>query len=172
MKTHGLIIALLLLTLGLSAQSFEATIGGSVVAPEEVPAAVKASQEQYFPGVAVRSWRMLSASVTQGSGTVYVSVFTENQTNTHAQYTAAGQGIAAITQYAPNALPTGIQQALSTTYADYKLTGAALVKALPTGTSAYRLRLRKAAQKLTVWVDENGKEVSGNQIPDTADPAE
>ena len=169
MKSNFLILALFLVTLGLQAQEYDVNYTGGTIAAEEVPAAVLATQAQLFPNAEVRVWRKRAASSQHGSRTVYISAFNANQVNTRVQIKEDGTGISVYSSYAKSALPQGIQDLLANSYADYKLTGAAEITELKTNKSGFRIRLRKGASKLVLWLDENGQEISANQIPPTAE---
>lgn len=137
------------------------------IQPEEVPEAVKTAQSGYFPGLAVNLWEKQTASGAEQSGSRYVASFKDGSNQTiRARYLNDGTGVSATTYYLSGTkLPSVIQSAATQDYPNYTLRSGEKLQLLATGKIVFRLRLRKGAQKLVVYVDSNGDEVSKNQIP-------
>lgn len=136
------------------------------VSADEVPANVVATQSAIF-SVAVRSWEKQTASGNNKAGTRYVASFMEQaKIVTRARYTDSGTGLTATTYYRAEQLPTVIQEAAATNYGGYKLESGEKVLYISTKENFFRLRLRKGAQKLVVYVDNNGNELEKNEVPD------
>lgn len=169
MKFLFLSLTLFFGTFILVAQDAEATLGTTVVPVEEVPQVVRDAQEALFPGVAVRTWRKRSAEGQRIAKTTFLAIFNQDKINTRVQFAEDGTGISVYATYAEAALPAPIQASLTTTYSDYRLTGAAEITALKSGKSGFRLRFRDGAKKLVLWVDENGQEITGTQTPDVVE---
>lgn len=68
-------------------------------------------------------------------------------------------------------LPQAIQDAAKTNYTGYTLTSGEQITVLPTGVIYYRIQLRKGAQKLVVYVDANGQEITKDNLPKTVTEA-
>lgn len=83
-----------------------------------------------------------------------------------ARYYTNGVGTTATTYFSGSQLPTAIQDAAASNYADYTLYSGEQIIALPTGSVYYRLRLTKGAQRLVVYTDESGNEVAADDLPE------
>ena len=165
----------ILFILSLVACSFvtQAQVNASLQAVDanDVPAAVISSQATYFPGITVTVWEKQSTSARSKSAERYVANFRNNGQKARAKYTPNGAGTTAITYYSGSKLPAAIQNAVATNYAGYTLTSGEEIIALQKDETYFRLRLRKGAQKLVVYVDENGNELSAQQVPDEVEEA-
>lgn len=133
---------------------------------DEVPAAVITSQANFFPNVNVNVWEKQTANGKNASGERYVANFQNNGQKARARYYAHGEGITAVTYFIGKELPTEIQEAAATSYAGYSLISGEQILLLQTSDVYYRLRLRRGAQKLVVYVDENGKELPIEKVPE------
>ena len=162
MKNLLIVLAMLTLTFNLSAQA-----GASVqkVDASEVPQAVLDAQNQYFPGITVNFWEKQSASFRDKSGARYVANFQNNGQKTKARYYSNGTGGTATAYHVAKELPQAIQNAAASNYPNYKLLSGEQITALAKSKSAFRLRLRNGAQRLVVFVDANGNELSANSLP-------
>lgn len=147
----------------ITAQSYSYSI--TVVDASAVPSVVTSAQETYFPGVSVTRWEKHTTTGKDKSKDRYVAAFNDNGQKARARYTYQGKAISATTYYAGSQLPQAIQDAATTNYPGYKLMSGEKTVALTSSKEVYRIRLRKGAQKLVVYVDANGKEISKNQIP-------
>lgn len=159
-----LILSLFLLT-HLQAQQYNAQVGVSLIDASEVPEAVKASQEQYFPNMPVRQWKKQEHQNARTARVQYLAVFNYEGKNTRARYQANGQGLTSYTNYRPQALPAAIVQTLSTDYPGYKPTGAALVSTLANEWEAFHIRLRKGGQQLSFWLTPEGTLINPSDLP-------
>lgn len=160
------LLFLFTLLIGFSSQAQKASVNFSteIVAVTEVPVAVQSAQDKYFPGITVRQWKKLSASA-QRTGSRYLAVFNQQKNNTRAKYEVNGKGLTAYTSYALSAAPAAIKSAVASQYSAYQLTRVEKITSLTKGKAAFRTTLRKGAQKLTVWLDENGNELKPQQLP-------
>ncbi len=150
---------------GLQAQQFSAKASVTLVEASEVPEAVKTSQEQHFPGMIVRQWKMQTYQGSRTAPVNYLAVFNNEGKNTRARYLADGQGISTYTNYRPQALPPAIVQTLNTDYAGYTPTGAALVGSLHNDWEAFHISLRKGGQKLSFWLTTEGDLIIPRELP-------
>lgn len=161
----NLLVAMFFLatTMALNAQ-----ISGSTqrIDASAVPQEVLNAQANYFPGSIVNVWEKQSASGKNNSGYRYVATFKNNSQSTRARYYADGTGATATSYYAAASLPQAIKDAASANYPNYRLNSGEQVYVLAADQTYFRLRLRKGAQKLVVYVDETGKEIAPNQLPE------
>ena len=133
---------------------------------EDVPQAVQTTQSGNFPGITVAQWEKQTASTQGESGTRYVANFKDGGNQVvRARYYTNGTGVTATTYYAASQLPSVIKDAAARNYPDYKLTSGEKIFLLSTQKSYYRIRLRKGAQKLVVYVNNNGEEIQRKNIP-------
>ncbi len=146
----------------------QAQIGVTIQAinADDVPAAVITSQANFFPNVNVNVWEKQTANGKNASGERYIANFQNNGQKARARYYPHGQGTTAVTYYISSELPTEIQEAAATAYEGYSLNSGEQITLLETSDVYYRLRLRKGAQKLVVYVDENGEELSIDEVPE------
>ena len=158
-----LIFALSVLSLG--AQQYQGQFAVTLMDAGAVPSAVVQAQDSNFPGITVRQWKKQEYQGKRSSSTQYLAVFTQNGQNTRVRYTDTGRGISTYTTYGPEALPTPITETISTTYADYSLTGAAEIASLQQAWSGFRIRLRKGGQKLVVWLNADGELINPQGVP-------
>lgn len=163
MKTSFLLLLCLAASLNLHAQL---QFSVQAVAAEEVPQAVHDAQAGFFPGITVNVWEKQSASARSKSGDRYVANFQKDGQKSRARYYANGKGISATTYYTAKELPEVIRTAAAENYAAYQLTSGEAIQVLNQQKSFFRLRLRKGAQKLVVYVDANGQELSKDSIPE------
>ncbi len=145
----------------------QAQVGVTIQAvdADDVPAAVISSQATYFPGANVNVWEQQTASGQSNSAERFIANFQNNGQKARARYYPSGAGTTATTYYSGSQLPTAIQETAATNYEGYTLESGEQIIALPTSDIFYRLRLRKGAQKLVVYTDENGAEVSLDDLP-------
>jgi len=141
--------------------SAQATLTVQRIDASAVPQAVLSAQAGYFPDVTVTFWEKQTAAGKEKSGDRYVANFDQ----TRARYYANGTGTTATTYLAARQLPQAIQDAATANYAGYTLESGEQIKLLSKGTVFYRIRLRKGAQKLVIYVDANGQELSKNNLP-------
>ena len=156
-----------------SAFTAQAQLSGSVqtINADDVPAAVISSQATYFPGINVSVWEKQSVNSPKKNQDRYIANFRNNGQKARAKYHQNGTGTTATTFYEGSKLPTTIKDAAASNYGAYTLTSGEQITLLQKGEIYYRLRLRKGAQKLVVYVDENGNELSQQEVPEevTAD---
>ncbi len=145
-----------------------AQVGVSVQAinADDVPAAVISSQATYFPGINVNVWEQQTVKGPNKSAERYIANFQNNGQKARARYYPGGVGTTATTYYRSSQLPAEIQEAAATQYEGYTLESGEQIVTLPTSDIFYRLRLRKGAQKLVVYTDETGGEVSLDDLPE------
>lgn len=136
------------------------------VSAEDVPANAISNQASNFSAT-VLAWEKQTANAGGKSVTRYVSSFTDQtKTISRARYTNSGSALTATTYYRAEQLPTVIQDAAKANYAGYTLESGEKILYIPTKQNIFRLRLRKGAQKLVVYVDNNGKELSKENLPE------
>lgn len=133
-----------------------------------VPQTVLSAQEQFFPGITVNIWEKQMATAKDKSGDRYVANFQKDDQKTRARYYNNGKGITATSYYLAKELPQEIQNAAAANYPGYTLTSGEQIMWLAQSKSLYRIRLRKGAQKLVVYVDANGKEINRDDVPSEA----
>ncbi len=163
MKNIFFLLAFFASTLVVQAQ-FSGTV--QAIDANEVPAAVISSQATYFPGITVTVWEKQSAKGRNKTLDRYVANFKNNGQKARAKYYQSGAGTTATTYYAGSKLPAEIKSAAESNYASYTLNSGEQITVLQKSEVFYRLRLRKGAQKLVVYVDENGNELSQQDVPD------
>ena len=135
------------------------------VSAEDVPANAIATQAASF-SASVLTWEKQTASAKGNAITRYVASFTEQtKTVTRARYTNNGTGLSATTYYTAEQLPTVLQDSAATNYPNYKLESGEKILYIPTKQNLFRIRLRKGAQKLVVYVDNNGNELDKGDLP-------
>ena len=136
------------------------------VSAEDVPADAIANQASNFSATVI-SWERQTANARGRSITRYVSTFTEQtKTLTRGRYTEGGAPLTATTYYRAAQLPTAIQEAAATNYPGYTLESGEKIVYIPNKQHVFRLRLRKGAQKLVVYVDNNGEELDEDSLPE------
>ena len=151
---------LIVLTLPVRAQT------GPVVtrlALNEVPAAVASSFGKDFPGVQVIQWE----KHTQRSYTKLVAIFDQDGIRRRARYQPDGTGISASSYYLFNRLqqlPEAIQKFARDRHPDYRLGSGERIVSLRSGDSIYRIRLRKGASLLVVYLNESGVEMDKTKL--------
>lgn len=136
---------------------------GQTIDAAQVPANVKSSFESDFSGVNLIRWEKYNGFIK------YVAVFDNSEkVRCRARYKEDGKGISATTYFwFPNVkkVPQGIKNYASSKYPDYKLVGAEKEMSLKDKSKyGYRVKLRKGGKKVTVWLDENGKEIDKNSL--------
>lgn len=136
-----------------------------VVDADDVPSAAITAQERFFSGISVNRWEKHTISGKENSKDRFVAAFKKDGQNTRARYTQEGIGISATTYYLGSQLPQAIQDAAAANYAGYKLVSGEQIQLLEKSDEAYRIRLRKGAQKLVVYVDEHGDELDKPEVP-------
>ncbi len=136
---------------------------------EEVPEAVQTAQADYFPDHSVYLWEKQTATGPQQNAVVRIVASFKGQNNQviRARYLTDGSGLSASTVYLSAAqYPTAIQDAVKQNYPDYTLMTGQKVEVLSTGNTLFRVRLRKSlTNKIVVYYDKNGEEISRNDIP-------
>ncbi len=130
----------------------------------EVPQAVLDAQAKFFAGLTVNVWEKQMGSIRDYSGERYVANFQYEGQPTRARYYKNGTAGTATSYHVGKELPQTIQNAAAQNYPDYKLNSGEKITALETGKTVYRIRLRKGAQKLVAYVDENGNEISKDSL--------
>ncbi len=145
----------------------QAQVGVTVQAinADDVPAAVISRQATYFPGANVNVWEQQTANGQSNSADRYIANFQNNGQKARARYYPNGNGTTATTYYSGSQLPAEIQETAASNYDGFTLESGEQIQILPTSDIYYRLRLRKGAQKLVVYTDENGTEVSAENLP-------
>ncbi len=158
-----MIFAMFITLTGLQAQ---AGLKVQKVDASEVPQAVLDAQAKYFSGIAVNLWEKQSGSVRERSGERFVANFQYEGQKARARYYPNGTAGTATSYYlTAKELPQVIQDAAAANYPGYQLNTGEKVTALTQAKTVFRLRLRKGAQKLVVYVDESGKELSKDSLP-------
>lgn len=152
-----------------NAQQFSAKATLTLIDQSEVPDAVLQAQDHYFPLQSVRQWKKQEYNGSRSDRTQYLAVFNTDGQNIRARYTSVGQGISTYTNYRPSDLPSPIQETISSDYADYTLTGAARIASLQGDWAGFHIRLRRNAQKLTLWLSEDGQLINPREIPQEVD---
>ncbi len=166
------LFVLMLFVAATFAANAQVTVSVKKVDAAEVPQAVLDAQESYFAGTTVNLWEKQSASARDRSGARYVANFQLDGQKARARYYANGTGISATSYYVAKELPQDIQDAAATNYGGYRLNSGEKIMLLNQNETIYRLRLRKGAQKLVVYVDENGDEISRSEVPDEVEAEE
>ena len=139
---------------------------------DDVPAAVITSQASYFPGANVNVWEQQTANGKNNSAERYIANFQNSGQKARARYYTNGTGTTATTYFSGSQLPAAIQDTAATNYPEYTLVSGEQIITLPTDDIFYRLRLRKGAQKLVVYTDESGNEVSPDELSEEVEEDE
>lgn len=161
-KILQLLLVLLVTAGGVQAQK----MGVKVLSESEVPAEVKATHEQLFPGVSVIRWEghkwVNKKDKERGK---IVAVFDYEGVRTRARYRPNGKALSASSYYKADKLPAAVAAAAGR-YEGYELKGGSKTWSLKDSSKApvYKIRLRKGAQVLTVFVDEQGNEIEKGKL--------
>lgn len=162
MKNMLLVLFAMATTMMMHAQNFTA----QKVSAESVPQVVRDAQAADFPETTVTMWEKQTKTGVKGNtGIRFVAIFQLDGAKTRARYYNDGKGISATSYLTAKQLPQAVQDAAKANYAAYTLTSGEKIQVMSKGTVVYRVRLRKGAQKLVAYVDENGKEVSKDKVP-------
>lgn len=157
----------LLLVLLVSAASVQAQkMGVKVLNESEVPAEVKNTHAALFPAVSVIRWEGHKwVNKNDKERGKIVAVFDYDGVRTRARYRPNGKALSASSYYKADQLPASVAAAAAR-YEGYELKGGSKTWSLksPDKAPVYKLRLRKGAQVLTVFVDEQGNEIEKNKL--------
>ncbi len=153
------------LIMAFSAAQAQAGFQVQKVDASEVPQPVLDAQAKFFPGFTVNVWEKQSGSIRDRSGERYVATFQYEGQKTRARYYKNGTAGTATSYHSGKELPQAIQNAAAENYPGYSLNSGEKIVALEAQKTVYRIRLRKGAQKLVVYVDENGNEISKDSLP-------
>jgi hypothetical protein len=168
MKQFLLLSAAVLFIGTASAQEKSATGSVQKVDAANVPANVAKAFSEDFPTGSIIRWELHTVAGDKGSGKKYVAIFDNaDKVRSRARYKEDGTGRTATEYYwgaNVSKLPQGIRDYAAKKYADHKLTGAEKEINLRTDKSAYRVKLRKGAAKVTVWLNADGTEVGAKNI--------
>ena len=138
----------------------------SVIDADEVPASVITAQERFFSGISVNRWEKHAYSGRERTKDRFVAIFRSNGQSTRARYSTGGKGITATTYYNGTNLPQAIQDAAASNYNGYRLMSGEQIQVLEKSYTVFRVRLRKGAQKLVVYLDEQGSEIEKPEVPE------
>ena len=165
MKNLILFITLLLIS-GIFSQA-QVSWTRTEVAEADVPIAVKNTHTISFPDSPADRWEKATRIVKNTVHTKYIALFKQNHQRVRARYKESGSGLSATTYFVGSKLPQAIQDAAAANYSGYKLRSGEKIQSLAGGQKeVYRIRLRKGAQKLVVYVDESGKEIEKGSVPE------
>lgn len=138
----------------------------SKVNAASVPQEVVSAQSTEFPGTSVTLWEKQTTTGDQGNSSVrYVANFMLSGAKTRARYSNTGQSLWATSYLTASQLPAAIVNAVKTNYSGYTLASGEKIMNKSKNQTIYRVRARKKAQKLVLYLDESGNEVSKNQVP-------
>ncbi|WP_038031746.1 hypothetical protein [Thermonema rossianum] len=161
-KMLQLLLVLLVIAGGAQAQK----MGVKVLNEEEVPAEVKATHDRLFPGVKVIRWEGHKwVNKNDKERGKIVAVFDYEGVRTRARYRPNGKALSASSYYKADQLPASVASAAAR-YEGFELKGGSKTWSLKDTSKApvYKLRLRKGAQVLSVFVDEQGNEIEKNKL--------
>jgi hypothetical protein len=131
-----------------------------------VPQVVKDAFANDFSGASATSWEKQSGTnANNKSVEKYVATFQLNGVKSRSRYQTNGTGLSATTYMTAAQLPQAVQDACKTNYVGFTLGSGEKIQSLKTDKFVYRARLRKGSQKLVVYMDETGKEVTKDKIP-------
>jgi hypothetical protein len=131
-----------------------------------VPEAVKKSQESYFPDAKVAQWKKNALVTKQGKAfTQYEAVFMyEKRQLASARYEPDGKGkLLAVLSGEPG-LPQAVKEAAKAMQPEFTVKGGLLLRVLSSGKEGYRVTAQKGVQRLYLWLDASGKELSQDYI--------
>ena len=168
MKWQFLSVVLCFLTFLAGAQSQHA-LTTEQVAQEEVPEAVQEKFNEDFVDYSLVRWEKQISKGSKKTWTRYVVVFGLDGLKYRARYRADGTGISATAYYrfkTIEKLPSAVTEYAKNEYPTYKLNSAEKVQSLKNDGFVYRLRLREGATKVVVYVDETGKKLTKEKMPE------
>lgn len=144
------------------AQTDQGKFTSENIATAAVPASVKASQESYFPGIPVNQWKKNTLVAKNGQTFVQYEAWYTHQKKqlAKAHYGEDGKGQSVTIYYGAPGTPKSVKDGVSKLYPGFKLVSSTYVRILSSGKEGYNVRVQKSTQKVEVWVDTNGNEVS------------
>lgn len=163
----------LLFTLFLGAMVFSAKAQqnwtNDVVQESDVPEAVLTAFNSKYDGAKVVRWEKRTwVGKNEKSAVKYVVIYDKDQLRHRSRYKEDGSGLSTTTYYwgakKLAMLPQPILDYASNNYAGYKLMSAEKEYNLKNGKYVYRIRLKKGATKVVVYLNESGEEVSKDNI--------
>lgn len=157
----------MLFLLGATFSMAQVTLNAVKIDVSEVPAIVLDEQRANFPEATVRVWKKQTVKGKRGNnGLNYIAEFLSGNQTARARYTKDGKGVVAVIAYSANTLPQGIKDVAAADYSDMTLVKGENLTALKSGTSFFRVHLRKGAKKVIVYTDENGNEIQPQNVPE------
>ena len=139
---------------------------GKAVQASDVPEAVRKTFTEKFPGVTVTRWERRNVSNKKGTSvTRYIAVFTQEGLSARARFADNGTALSSSRYFNPGKAPEPVQVAAKR-YEGFSLTGGEEIRTGKEGKLFYRVRFRKGAQKLVVFLDDTGAEVTRDKAPE------
>lgn len=163
-KISILFVFVALLIIAMNAQE----VTTEVVDESVVPSEVKSSFSSDFSGITPIKWEKHTFKAKNGKMYYkYVSVFDKDGLRHRARYKNDGTGLSVTAYYwfkKVENLPDAVKNYASVKYPDFKLNSGEKEKSLKSGKYVYRIRLKKGASKLVVYLNEKGEEVSKDNV--------
>lgn len=117
----------------------------------QVPAAVVAAFKQKFTQVKEVKW--------EKEGNKYEAGFEQGKVEMSALLSASGELLETESEMAPSQLPAAVRAKLASAYKTYKVTEAAKIVTVSTGTTTYEAEVLKSGKKMDLLFDADGQEV-------------
>lgn len=160
------ILFFVLLT-GMTFSTFAQSKSTSVQVDEsQVPQVVKDNFTKAFGATPVTKWMLSTIQRKDKTFERYIAVFTKDGLNHKARFLHDGKEVNYSIHYDKEQMPAVVKTGISALYPDFEAKACELVYSYRQNTEVYRVRLRKETAKLVVYLDAEGKELKGKQVPD------
>ncbi|MCB0374858.1 MAG: hypothetical protein KDD04_02970 [Sinomicrobium sp.] len=164
---YNLVVLLLLASVTTAVAQYSYTV--DKIASGDVPEAVSNAFENGFPGAKTVRWEKHTGKGKNNRYVKYVVVFDKDGIRSRARYKTDGKGISATTYYwfkkGVAKLPQPVKDYAADKHPDFELNSGEKVISLKSSASVYRIRLRKGASKLVVYVNASGEMINKNNLP-------
>lgn len=151
---------------GQTREKGETQLKSGKIEEAQVPAAVLASHQSYYPNEPVNRWQRNVWTNKEGKTNVqYVAWYTHNKKQmAKAHYNEDGRGQYGAIYYGASGVPAPVKNAASQKYPNFKLGVTEFYRVLSTGKEGYKVNLRKGTQKAEIWLDAQGNELTPDYI--------
>ncbi len=126
----------------------------------KVPAGVIIGFDETFPGVSVVRWEKHTTQSNGNTFVKYVVIFDQDGIRSRARYRPDGSGISASSYYLfkrLEKLPSPVREYAANNYKGYILGSGEKITSLKSSKYVYRIRLRKGANRIVVYLNEKGE---------------
>jgi hypothetical protein len=128
---------------------------------KNVPSVVQNTHNEVLTGYVPDKWEVHRAG---GNVIKYVAIIKNNNNNIRSRYRLNGEHIS-YTQYFGKNLPNDIKQQVSKDYPDFTILGGQKNILPKRNTEIYRVRLARAGQKSTIFLNANGSKIDMKDVP-------